>query len=183
MREAWGQIFRSGKRKEPMRSWVIPSPKTTINLPSCFGAENNSNVIGISQQERTKNMPSHIQKSMQQYVCVLPHAYVPVDPLQEMWYLKRYHLQGMIVNLDKDLLHFFLCRRNKATTWDTAHEAGEGACTILRVCGYLAGPDIEMLCTVGICRSGEGGVHYCEEIRAGRVSSPTPSLSGVLCVY
>jgi len=72
-----------------MRSWVIPSPKfphhkTTINLPSCFRAENNSNVIGISQQERTKNMPSHIQKSMQQYVCVLPHAYVPVDPLQEM---------------------------------------------------------------------------------------------------
>jgi len=29
-------------------------------------------------------MPSRIQKSMQQYVCVLPHAYIPVDPLQEM---------------------------------------------------------------------------------------------------
>jgi len=72
--EKGGGCFMMGK------SWVIPSPKfphhkTTINLPSCFGAENNSNVIGISQQERTKNMPSHIQKSMQQYVSYLMLMY------------------------------------------------------------------------------------------------------------
>eukprot|EP00957_Ditylum_brightwellii_P131786 10050060-Ditylum_brightwellii.AAC.1 len=38
------------------------------------------------------------------------------------------------------------------------------------MCGCLIRPDIAMLCTVCRCRSGDGGVHSCEEIGAGRVA-------------
>jgi len=54
------------------------------------------------------------------------------------------------------IAYFLLSGGHKATTGDAAHEAGDGACAILRVSGCLIGAEVAMLRTVGRCVGGQG---------------------------